>query len=414
MAVRFVDTVEAKNIVTTNINATNLLSAANITANNLFATNFSFGTSLMFRNRLINGDMRIDQRFVGTGISVNNVGNVTTVNNLTVDRWGGGTGDCALTFQQGGDVPPGFTHSLEARVDVNKSTLASLDTSYVYQIIEGYNCQDLDYGTINAKGLTLSFWVKSTVGQGGIFAGCLRATTSPLNFRSFNFTYTINQNNTWEYKTIYIPGDTGASLLKDNRQGLALFFDLGSGANNRNFAGPGIWSGGSFISVPGAVSLIQTAGAIWRTTGVQLEVGPQSTPFEVRNFSTELALCQRYFCKTYSFEVIPGTPGISVNLSIGVDTAEPTVGMVHNIKWPFPVTMRTIPTMRVYSPSTGTISRLQRSGSARSTFTDEPVLSIQASQHGLNAVTFVSNVPVASYERGYRFYFGQFTADAEL
>jgi hypothetical protein len=48
-------------------------------------------------------------------------------------------------------------------------------------------------------------------------------------------------------------------------------------------------------------------------TGVQLEKGSVATPFEVRPFATELALCQRYYQKSYSIATAPGTATESGN-----------------------------------------------------------------------------------------------------
>jgi hypothetical protein len=52
-----------------------------------------------------------------------------------------------------------------------------------------------------------------------------------------------------------------------------------------------------------------TAGAddAVKITGVQLEAGSTATDFERRPIGTELALCQRYYDKSYSLNVAPGT-----------------------------------------------------------------------------------------------------------
>jgi len=69
------------------------------------------------------------------------------------------------------------------------------------------------------------------------------------------------------------------------------------------------------ISVPAAATTgieivftvsAQTSGT-WTIGNVQLESGPITTPFERRSYGAELALCQRYYEKSYDTETAPGT-----------------------------------------------------------------------------------------------------------
>jgi len=123
---------------------------------------------VMFRNRIINGDMRIDQRNAGASVSL------TGVTGFVVDRWntvvrptGGGT----ITGQQISDAPAGFSNSTRLTVNTADSSLASLDYYFHWQKIEGFNTYDLAFGTANASPVTLSFWVKSSIaGQFSTFS----------------------------------------------------------------------------------------------------------------------------------------------------------------------------------------------------------------------------------------------------
>jgi hypothetical protein len=72
-----------------------------------------------------------------------------------------------------------------------------------------------------------------------------------------------------------------------------VFFDLGSGSNNRGTAG--LWATQNVLGATGSVNLIATAGATFYITGVQLEPGTVATPFERRSYGQELALCERYY-----------------------------------------------------------------------------------------------------------------------
>ena len=82
---------------------------------------------------------------------------------------------------------------------------------------------------------------------------------------------------------------------------------------------------------------------------VQLEKGSTATSFDYRPYGTELALCQRYFCKTYNQSVAPGTATGTSNIrSTTTGNAYGTIGI-----WNFPVTMRATPTVTGYSPNNG-------------------------------------------------------------
>jgi hypothetical protein len=149
----------------------------------------------------------------------------------------------------------------------------------------------------------LSFWVRSSLT--GTFGGAL--ANAAFN-RSYPFTYTINSANTWEYETITIPGDTTGTWPTDNGNSFQLFFGLGIGSTYSGTAGS--WAGSGYISATGATSVIGTNGATFYITGVQLERGSTASSFEYRPYGTELALCQRYYEKSYPIEVVPGT-GVS-------------------------------------------------------------------------------------------------------
>ena len=82
---------------------------------------------------------------------------------------------------------------------------------------------------------------------------------------------------------------------------------------------------------------------------VQLEKGSTATSFDYRPYGTELALCQRYYEKSYNIDIAPGTGGYVPG---ALDIATCNAGYV--VMQPqFKVTKRANPTVVYYSPKTG-------------------------------------------------------------
>jgi hypothetical protein len=241
---------------------------------------------ISFKNRIINGDMRIDQRNGGAQITP------STSGLYTLDRWAFSFGQSSkFNIQQnGGSVtpPPGFTNYLGATV-ASPVSIGADDYFILHQTIEGYNIADWGWGTASAQPVTMSFWVRSSLT--GTHGGCFRVVNS--TFWSCPFSYTITSANTWEYKTVTIPAQTFFAITTTNNGPLMIFFDLGTGANNK--AANGWASGNKLASTSSNVSVVGTNGATWYITGVQVEKGTTATSFDNRSFGTELAMCQRYF-----------------------------------------------------------------------------------------------------------------------
>jgi len=238
----------------------------------------------MGKNRIINGAMEIDQRNAGASVTV-----PTGNDAYNIDRWNAQNDtDGTLTVQQSTTAPAGFRNSLVFTTGTADTSLAAGQIAFCRHIIEGYNIADLAWGTSDAKTITISFWVRSSLT--GTFGGSL---TNGDNNRSYPFTYTILSADTWEQKTVTVAGDTTGTWGVGTGRGLSLWFGLGVGSTYSGTAGS--WSGLSYFSATGATSVVGTSGATWYITGVQLEVGSVATEFERRPYGTELALCQRYF-----------------------------------------------------------------------------------------------------------------------
>ena len=238
------------------------------------------------KNLIINGDMRVDQRYGGTS-------NVISNGNYSLDRWQiyENTG-ASSTIQRSTTAPPGFENSLLWTTTSGTGSLGSTDYSMVSTNIEGYIISPLAWGTSSAKTSTLSFWVRSSLT--GTFGGSFRNDAAN---RSYVFSYTINSTNTWEYKTIVIPGCPDGTWVTGSGKGIQLFFSMGNGSTYRGNS-TGLWASANYHGLTGETPVVGTTNATWYITGVQLEVGKNATDFEHRSYGEELALCQRYYWKT--------------------------------------------------------------------------------------------------------------------
>ena len=304
------------------------------------------------RNLVQNGDFSIAQR----GTSSTSYNGVYA----TVDRWKlqtDGMDQLALTQTQNTtNTPPGFKNSYKVTVTTPETSVTDSEMLSVFHPIEAQNLQRLAYGTSDAKSITASFYVKSSV-TGNY---CL-ALYAPDGNRSIGAVYTINTANTWEYKTVTFPPDTSGVINNDNGAGLELYFFLTMGpdrktANNTSWA---TWSAARW-AFGQVADIAATTNATWEITGCQLEVGSQSTPFEHEPAGVTLSKCQRYLIdltpNSGTTPYIPGT-GAAANSNIAVAHVA------------FPVQMRATPSLamtagnyRIYNGGTHTVTSVAING----------------------------------------------------
>ena len=243
-----------------------------------------------YKNRIINGCMRISQR--------NTTSSVTPINNQYVlDRWSFGVSQASkLTTQQ--YTGPAFYGCANYKNIASTSaySIAASDYFYMFQPIEGYNIADFAWGTAAAKTVTLSALVYSSV-LTGTFGGSI---INPAANRSYPFTYTIPVAGVWTQISITIPGDTVGTWGTGTGIGLYVIFSFGSGST---YSAPaGAWASANYSSAIGANSLVGTSGTYMNISNIQLEISPFATQFEFRSIDRELTLCERY-CQWVPFSM---------------------------------------------------------------------------------------------------------------
>ena len=119
-----------------------------------------------------------------------------------------------------------------------------------------------------------------------------------------SFQYSISAANTWEYKTITIPGDTAGVINDDNGVGFQMEWWLNTGATYTGGSHQNTWT--TLNNYSRNASNLGVGGAVndyFQITGVQLEVGEKATPFEHRSYGDELKKCKRYYNDVGDFSV---------------------------------------------------------------------------------------------------------------
>ena len=293
------------------------------------------------RNLIINGAMQVAQR--GTDIDgVANGGFCTDRFKMRIAN----TDNLVLNLDQSTDTPDGYPNSLKLSVGTVESAIAADEFLQFGQVIEGQNLQHLKWGTSDAETLSLSFWVKSSVtGTYAIAVFQADGSSSP-DRRYYSKTYTISSANTWEYKTLTISPNTDDAIANDNTEGLRINWTLSTGSNYTSGSND-VWGSQTNWSVGHNASWITTSSATFFLTGVQLEVGENASDFEHRSFGEELALCQRYYEKSYSSTTNPGTATVDgIRHSSGAAGQTTTGELPMGIN--FLTTKRSAPTITLY------------------------------------------------------------------
>lgn len=370
----------------------------------------SGANNVTMRNRIINGAMMIDQRNAGASVTITNTGART----YTIDRWSGyGSAASKFSIQQTPSatetgfatrVAAGFTNYL-ACTSASAYSVGSGDIFNLAQNIEGLNIADLGWGTASAKTVTLSFLAYSSLT--GTFGGAL---TNSSNNRCYPFSYTVSSANTWTPISITIAGDTSGTWGAGTGIGIGVSFSLGMGSTYTGTANA--WTGSLILAPTGSVSVVGTSGATFYITGVQLEKGTTATAFEQRLYGTELALCQRYYEKSYEIDVVPAT-NTYVGRGGAAAVAASSTQLDQSSSINFKVTKRSAPTMQ-YWRQQGTASVWSISGPAIGLFTTFNVTTNTSSQTCFEVATQATSGVSGMTQYALYTVYGQWAASAEL
>lgn len=294
------------------------------------------------QNKLINAFMEIDQANEGASVSL-----TSGTPSYIVDGWQaefGGASGAVVSAQRVPSAPTGYPNSLKITVSTG-GTFAASSFLYVRQPVEADNLVDTGFGASGAQSLGLTFWLISSIS--GVYSGAIQ---NYANTRSYPFNVTLSAANTWQKFTVIIPGDTGGTWVSSGSGG-GLYLIIAAVGGTTFQGTPNAWAfANTFATSSNTNSLLSTSGATFQVGPAKLEVSTAVTPLVQLQPQQNLALCQRYYEKSYN----PGTaPGTASSLS-------------GSFSWLFPVgtsgqisvrhsTKRIQPTVSTYSASTGTI-----------------------------------------------------------
>jgi len=271
------------------------------------------------RNLIINGAMQVAQR--GTSFT-----GITSTIAYRMDRWQVGFGAAGSNYSitQSTDVPDNFKYSMKWQRTASNAVTNSI---WFSQAFESVNSK-----VVAGKTCTLSYYAK----KGANYS----ASSSDIQVRIISGTGT-DQSATSAITAGWTGYATPLSTTQVITTGWVRYTHTVTFASNVNQ-----------VSVNLASNSAGTAGAddSLFITGIQLELGETATPFEHRSFGDELARCQRYFCKSYQYDIAPGASASLDNLAgcTGVSGGTTATNRPFWFAGSFPVKMRTAPTITLY------------------------------------------------------------------
>ena len=300
-------------------------------------------TPLSHRNMIINGGMQVWQR--GTAAIETGGGGLKTVDRFRFSEEADGeytSEKHSMTLAELNTT--GHSTALKLVCTTADTSIAVTQHASFWQPVEAQNLQHLQYGTANAKTMTLSFWVKSN--KTGTYTIVIKKVDSTTYYCPIE--YTISSADTWEQKKITITPTAGSTSLitgaggiipNDNGEGMQVRFNLAWGSNYHGTNNT--WTTSAHYSTSSQVNWLDSTSNNFYITGVQLELGSSATPFEHRSYGEELARCERYYWRWTS----AAYPYGAFCMGQGYSSTE-----VNGVRY-FPTTMRAAPSFAVSSAS---------------------------------------------------------------
>lgn len=313
-------------------------SVMNDVKNNLDLSNAQ--SAYPYRNLIYNGAMQITQRAaVGSAQT-----GKTTSGFYTADRFQhiiSSLGTWTDTTIAEAPTGSGFRNSFKVECTTADASPAAGDYMLVRQQLEGQDLQRIAKGTSSAQALVLTFWVRSNV------TGTYVVELEDLdNTRSISKSYTVSASATWEKKEITFAADTTGAFDNDNAASASLNFWLGAGTTYTSGTLATNWGAQTNANrAVGQTNLASATSQYWQITGVQLEAGSVSTPFEFLPYGDELARCQRYY-----FRNTAGAIFSRIGSGVVANTTQATILLYLPVPMRAGITAVDFSTLRLFEP----------------------------------------------------------------
>lgn len=299
--------------------------------------------------------------------------NTSTINTATTST--AYTADMFL-YSSGGSTVKNYSVVQSATVPTLAQSGFESTFGYLFTMITGiasfaasdfvvpleYRMEGLDYQRIHSKNATISFWIEASVA--GTYS---LALGNAAGTRSYVTTFSVSAANTWQFITVSLPLDSTAftsSWLFTNVSSLVVYVGTVAGTTSQTST-LNAWQAGAFVAATGATNWMTTNGAtlnIAQFSITESNLGLGATGFQRagKTIQQELALCQRYYEKTYDQGTVPGTatgPGASP-INSQSQAAQPT-----GWNFVYKVSKRAAGTATVYSPFNGASGNASVGGS---------------------------------------------------
>lgn len=340
---------------------------------------FSTGTQFSTKNKIINGNFDFWQR--GTSLSA------YTGLNFLADRWIANAITATVAYSQQsftlGQTAVPFEPTYYPQF-VTTTSSTTTDAITVGQRIESVR-------SFAGQNAVLSFWAMADSSRNIAieFSQNFGTTGSPSSMVTGINVTTVALTTSWtQYKIpVTIPSITGKTLGTDNNDYLELDFWLSAGSNFNS-----------------RTNTLGTQAGTFNIAQVQLEPGIVATSYELRPRQQELALCQRYYEKSYDVPTLPGTVTTNGRTSFYFNTGVTALSAPRQI---FSVNYRTnkraSATITYYASGTGNSGKFSQDDNSDGS-------TISTASNGMNGFTIDATNTSTSRSA----VFVQWTANAEL
>jgi len=301
------------------------------------------------RNIVINGAMQVAQRATSaTGLGA--ASGYFTLDRFNMVENDASAGRFTMTQSTITDLS-GFSNGLKIDCTTADTSIAAGEALFIQQRLEGQDVQSLAATSTTTNAFTVSFYARSNASR----AIALEVRFANGTNRQASTLHTIGTS--FQRVTMTVPAASSTQIDDDNsaEMDINIWLHGGSTFTGGTITGSSLGAATNANRAVGIGSIFASTDNTFEMTGLQVEVGSQATPFEHRSYGEELALCQRYFFKTYSSGVSPAT---ATSIGCFGETATGQLNRPMPYK-AFPVEMRAVPTITLYSYITGASGKLR-------------------------------------------------------